>query len=186
MKTFAFLTLFCPLLAAGQVDSVGKRLEKTVWRISFLSPGIINETRIGSRSTVVSSVAIGGPVRWVSGYDGTRQVNSFSYSLNARASVAYRYFYNLNRRKLSIRSNSGSYLSLRAAYYAPYFAQGGRDNFWSNQNNGLALSLLWGVQQTFQKNFYLNISLGMGHVTWSKTPVVPTGNLTLGYTIPKR
>jgi hypothetical protein len=185
MKTIALLALWCPLLAQAQVDSVGKRLEKSVWRITFLAPGVLNEARLGPRSTLVSAIALGGPVRWTSNFDGTRSAGSFNYSLNGRVSIAYRYYYNLDRRKLSTRFNSGSYLSVRAAYVTPYFAQGGRDNFWSNQNNGVAVSLLWGVQQTFRKNLYLNVALGVGHVTWSDTPVVPMGNLTLGYTIPK-
>lgn len=135
-------------------------LRKDVWRIDFLGPGYLNEHRLGKRTTLASQFRLVGSFR-VESYDYTYAVKKvIEFSINPEVSVAVRRFYNLARRKeagKSIRYNSGGYFAAKAGYiFSPLFKNVSVDI------QGAGFNVLWGVQHTQPKHFYVNLELGVG------------------------
>lgn len=100
---------------------------KSVWRVLFLSPGVTNESRLGARTTLVSTLVMGGAFN-ATGTSASTTGNNFysSYYVNSVVSVGARHFYNFERRLergKSIRYNSGNYLTVSTAYSLPPFVQ---------------------------------------------------------------
>lgn len=159
-------------------------LRKDVWRIDFLSPGYINEHRLGQKTTLVSQLRLVGSFRVedrleMYGYSLTFK-KVLALSINPELSVAIRHFYNLARRKENgkpIRYNSGGYFAAKAGYVLPPILNNSNIDI-----RGLGVNGLWGVQQTYRKYFYLNLELGVGVAQYYKHAISPTGNFLLGYT----
>ncbi|QDK80517.1 hypothetical protein EXU85_18665 [Spirosoma sp. KCTC 42546] len=159
-------------------------LRKDVWRIDFLGPGYINEHRLGKKTTVVSQLRLVGSFRIedrldMYGYSLTVK-KVLALSINPELALAIRHFYNLARRKengKSIRYNSGSYFAAKAGYVLPPILNNSNIDI-----QGLGVSGLWGVQQTYRKYFYLNLEVGVGVAQYYEHTISPTGNFLLGYT----
>lgn len=169
----------------SQQRSVPKNyLRKDIWRIDFLGPGYLNEHRLGKQTTLVSQFRLVGSFRIEDRLEGygyhysTKKVVEFS--INPEVSVAVRRFYNLAKRReasKSIRYNSGSYVAAKAGYvFAPLLKNVDVDL------QGAGFNVLWGVQHTAPRHFYVNLELGIGVAQYYKNTVSPTGNFILGYT----
>ncbi|GAB3893938.1 hypothetical protein GCM10028803_08650 [Larkinella knui] len=182
MKTALIALLLMPLLAFGQ-SAEQPLLVKSVWRAAFLEPGILNETRLGNRVTLVSEAR-------VTTYTRTKEVETSpdkttyyaSSTANPDLSVGTRYFYNLDRRLekgKSIRYNSGNYLSVKTRYKLPAVAKNESEHVPIGNGSGFGVEALWGFQRTYRRNFYLNLSLGSRIFRGN---VEGAGDFTLGYT----
>ncbi len=188
MKLLLFACLLLPALCQAQDSTTAAPINyarKSVWRALFLSPGVTNELRLGSKTTFVSSIQIGGGWYGTGSGSSSGGTNLYSsYYVNPVASVGVRHFYNFERRLergKSIRYNSANYLMVKADYSFPSFLE--RIDFRSPlpTYQGPSLQALWGFQRTYRRNFYLNLALGLGVST--KRPDF-AGDFSLGYTFP--
>ena len=204
MNKFYLLLFLVPLWSQGQdslttspsktvpiiaFDSISQQrsvpknyLRKDVWRIDFLGPGYLNEHRLGKKTTLASQFRLVGAFRVEDRFEsyGYAAKKEIEFSINPEISVAIRRFYNLVKRKeagKSIRYNSGGYFAAKAGYiFSPLFKNVNIDI------QGAGFNVLWGVQHTQPKHFYVNLELGVGVAQYYKNTVSPTGNFVLGYT----
>ena len=183
--------LMVPALSWGQDSTLADTkpvvdyLEKSVWRVLFLTPGITNEYQWGQTITIVSDVRLSGSWLAVGGSRNQTRINS-SYYLNADVSLGVRHFYNFERRLIkgkSIRYNSANYLMLKAGYLLPPFVEYQDPTIHLRVRQGPSVSFLWGFQRTYRRNFYLNLALGLQTSTYS-TGI--TSDFVLGYTFPNK
>ena len=162
-------------------------LEKSVWRIEFFGPGVINESRIGRQTTFVSHLRTVGAFAFHSSTNATETYSA--YTINPQLSVGVRQFYNFARRLeqgKSIRYNSGNYVTAKLLYtFGPIIEHNlARMNVRDIQ--GASLQAMWGFQRTYRKNFYLNLELGLGVGSIYRNSVSGASYFTLGYTFPNR
>jgi len=186
MNILVYILLLTPLVALGQPDSQPEVVQ-TVWRASFLSPGIINETRLGDRATLVSEARLSTYTK-AKVVETSPDKNTFysSSTVNPDVSVGARYFYNFERRLTkgkSIRYNSGNYFSVQARYRFPSVAKNESDQVPIGNGSGFGVEALWGFQRTYRRYFYLNLSLGSRVF---RGEVEGAGDFTLGYTFPPK
>jgi hypothetical protein len=184
------LSIGCIMLAAHVTqaqDSTGNFTQKSVWRVLIV--GFTNEVRLGSRTTLATTVE---PVGYFGSQAALSSPNSVSrnpyYGLFGQISVAGRHFYNFDRRMAkgkSIRYNSGNYLSIRALYLTPALLRKDPPVPLSDvtryTGNSVSMQALWGFQRTYRRNFYLNLGLGAGISTQGVRPAL---DFALGYTFP--
>ncbi|MBD2756640.1 hypothetical protein IC230_27400 [Spirosoma sp. BT704] len=164
---------FSQRLTAPTTEAVNY-LERSVWRLTVLAPGILNESRIGPKSGVMAS-------RGLSIGRGTISLN-FSPYINTYVSVGGRYFYNLSRRYVkgkSTKFNSANYLMIRTNYTFPPFLIDYEPRITIGVLQGLSVNALWGIQRTFQSNIYLNFATG---VKIAPNGYGLAGNFIVGYT----
>lgn len=185
MKHLFLLLFLVPCLSWGQ-DSTNVApdyLQKSVWRIEFFGPGVINESRIGRQTTVVSHLrTVGSFVYRYNTSDGYA-----AYTINPQLSVAVRQFYNFARRieqGKSIRYNSGNYVTAKLAYVLPPIIEHNTDRAYVRNIEGVTAQVMWGFQRTYRKNFYLNMEAGLGFGSYYSNPITVATNFTLGYTFP--
>ncbi len=188
------LSLFvAPFLSNAQENPLGPAPASytvpSVWCITFLGIGLSNETRLGPKTTLASGLnfqgnfaARGGAL--VQGTTGNSVVSS--YSVAPVLQTGLRHYYNFERRLekgKSIRYNSGNYVSGRLRYIT--------GPVWERVDrlapltpiDGVYADALWGFQRTYRRNFYLNLSLGVGA---GRNGVYPAADFLLGYTFPNR
>lgn len=189
MKHLFLLLLILPLPGRGQAMEhtpvePTSYLEKSVWRITALAPGVLNETRLGRQTTVVTSAQLSG-VSVNSGLSLTGGFSATTY-INSYLSVGSRYFYNIHRRAdqgKAIRSNSANYLMIRANYTFQPFTLEYEPRNTIGVLEGVSVNALWGLQRTFQDNIYLNFATG---VKVAPNGFGLAGNFILGYTLPSK
>lgn len=209
MKGLLLLFAFIPLWSNGQ-DSVSVQtakmpvstglhtptdstvnainyLEKSVWRVEFFGPGIINESRIGRQTTFVSQLRTVGAFVFHSSNNNAASENYSAYTINPQLSVAVRQFYNFSRRLnqgKSIRYNSGNYVTAKLMYIFPPIIEHNLDRMYVRDISGATLQTMWGFQRTYRKNFYLNLEAGLGFGSYYPKSVSIATYFTLGYTFP--
>ena len=160
----------------------------SAWRVTILSPGIIYETRLANRFTLVSEARLTTNMQSKDVQDASTNKTTYynSYSINPIVSVGVRHFYNFERRLekgKSIRSNSGNYLSVRTRYALPAVVKEESEQVPIGNGSGFGVDALWGFQRTYRRNFYLNLSLGPSIFAGKATG---TADFTLGYTFPAK
>ena len=162
-------------------------LEKSVWRIEFFGPGLINESRIGRQTTFVSHLRTVGSFVFRS--SPTKTENYSAYTINPQVSVAVRQFYNFARRLengKSIRYNSGNYVTAKLAYIAGPIIEHNLSRTPVRDIRGATVQAMWGLQRTYPKNFYINLEAGLGFGSFYASPVALATYFTLGYTFPNQ
>jgi|GEM_PF-2153237 len=162
-----------------------------VWRVTFLGLGLHNEIRLSPKLTVASAIKFtfnGSAERPATitapGSVSSNIVTSIGFAPSLETGI--RYFYNFERRlgkQKSIRYNSGNYLSVRARYIMPYLREWEDSRAPLPSIDGVYVDALWGFQRTYRRNFYLNLSLGVGV---GRDGGYPAGDFLLGYTFPNR
>lgn len=203
MKTLLATLLLIPALTVAQ-DALKPGVVKSVWRAAFVVPGLINELRLGNRTTLVSEVRMTtyvktktftvifpDPNNWFGRWEYKTLT---SYTINPTVRVGARYFYNLERRQekgRSIRYNTGNYLMIRCRYALPAVERVESHYTTANKlykvpignGSGFGVEALWGFQRTYRRNFYLNLALGGGIFQGKASGAA---DFTLGYTFPNR
>ena len=160
-------------------------VEKSVWRVEFFGPGIINESRIGRQTTLVSHLRTVGAFVFRSSANNTD--NYSAYTINPQVSVGVRQFYNFARRLekgKSIRYNSGNYVMAKLLYVFPSIIEHNLARVNVRDIQGAIVETMWGFQRTYQRNFYLNLEVGLGFGSYYSKPVSVASYFTLGYTFP--
>lgn len=177
-----------PLEERGPTDSSTTAinyLEKSVWRVEFFGPGVINESRIGRQTSLVSHLRTVGAFVFQSSTNPTERYSA--YTINPQFSIAIRQFYNFARRVeagKSIRYNSGNYVTARLAYIFPPIIDHNLSRIYVRDIQGATLQAMWGFQRTYRRNFYLNLEVGLGLGSYYTNPVSIASYFTLGYTFP--
>jgi len=193
MKNLFLLVALLPCLSWAQEVTVPdvptSYLSKSVWRLEFFGPGIINESRLGRQTTFVSQFRfVMSPVRryqiYEAPYGSSRSYSA--YTINPQLSLAVRQFYNFARRLdrgKSIRYNSGNYVTAKFLYNMPPVIRHDRSGGLYVPNiNGVGGQILWGFQRTYRRNFYLNLELGLGTTNRARNAIGVASYFTLGYT----
>lgn len=185
MKAIRLLLL---LLSGTSVLAQQPSVVKNAWRAAILAPGVIYETRLANRFSLVSEARVTSNWQAKDVHDELTNKNTIysSYSINAIVSVGVRHFYNFDRRLQkgkSIRSNSGNYLSVRTRYAFPAIVREESEQVPIGDGNGFGVDALWGFQRTYRRNFYLNLSVGASIFDGKATGAA---DFTLGYTFPPK
>lgn len=162
-----------------------------VWRVDFLGLGVMNEVRLGQKTTLNSGFYFGTQFMGAGGGRFAEPNRAYwSYQFFPVVHSGARYFYNLERRLQkgkSIRYNSGNYISGRVSYrFSPILER--YDAGPIANPAGMGFEGLWGFQRTYRRHFYLNLSLGVG-VYPTRTAALPfggAGDFTIGYTFPNK
>lgn len=185
MKTIRLLLL---LLSGTGALAQPPSVVKNAWRAAILAPGILYETRLANRFSLVSEARV--TANWQSKdvhNELTDKTTIYSsYSINPIVSVGVRHFYNFDRRLQkgkSIRSNSGNYLSVRTRYAFPAVAKDESEQVPIGDGSGFGVDALWGFQRTYRRDFYLNLSAGASIFAGKATGAA---DFTLGYTFPSK
>ncbi|WP_460959632.1 hypothetical protein [Spirosoma litoris] len=183
MKTTRILLM---LLVGTNVLGQQPAVVKNAWRAAIFSPGIMYETRLANRFTLISEARITSNMQTKDVHDASTDKTTYysSYSINPILSVGVRHFYNFDRRLekgKSIRSNSGNYLSVRTRYALPAVAKDESEQVPIGDGSGFGVDALWGFQRTYRRNFYLNLALGASIFSGKATGAA---DFTLGYTFP--
>ncbi|RAJ89898.1 hypothetical protein LX87_05632 [Larkinella arboricola] len=182
MKTLVIILLLVPGLVISQ-PLPRPVLVKSVWRAAFLAPGLMNETRLGDRTTLVSQLRMSSYTKTKEVEISPDQTKFYSSStVNPDLAVGIRYFYNFDRRlekAKSIRYNSGNYLSVQSRYRFGAVAKNESEHVPIGTGSGFGVEALWGFQRTYRRNFYLNLALG-SRIFRGKAEGV--ADFTLGYT----
>jgi hypothetical protein len=210
MKKLLFFFLFLPLLSQGQDSSKTAEpavipmpvveqssmdssvnavnfLEKSVWRVEFFGPGIINESRLGQQTTFVSQLRFIISTASMTYRSGTTSESYFAYNLSPQLSGAIRQYYNFAKRLSkgkSIRYNSGNYVSAKLLHNFGPIIEHTSGGLRASSVQGTIVQALWGFQRTYRKNFYLNLELGLGISSYRSNPLTTASYFTLGYTFP--
>lgn len=189
-KWLLFLVLLSYGSYAQDSTQVVHYLDKSVWRVEFFGPGVINESRLGKNTTFVSQFRFiaNGAYEKNSSIGGGNESRS-AIKVYPQLSGAGRYYYNFVRRLergKSIRYNSGNYISTKLLYTLPAIIETSSGGLQAPDVQGVSVQALWGFQRTYRRNFYLNLELGLGVNTYSSEPLGGAAYFTLGYTFPKR
>jgi hypothetical protein len=164
-------------LCAQQNPSV----EKKLFKINLLAPGIAYEIGLDSRNTLNSEFDVGF------GYRFDSKIGKGWYFFPA-IEEQFRHYYNLEKRKSkdkSTKGNSGNYVGALANYTFKSLTTNENLGYY---NPSFTLGAVWGLQRTYKHNFNINLNLGLGHVFQKNVksdPVAPIVNFSLGWVIGK-
>jgi len=170
------ISLVSVLNAKAQNDFT---VEKQLFKINALTPGIVYEYGIDKKNTLYSEFRMGF------GYQKDFLLGK-GWSFFPSIEEEFRHYYNIESRGLKgkvISGNSGAYMGVIANY--------GFKSLTTNENFGydnpsLLIGSVWGFQRTYKHNFNVNLNVGLGHFFIKNTSINGmTGilNLSLGWKI---
>ncbi len=171
-----------------------------VTKITFLSPGVSYEKRIGKfQSLFVRGVmSISGKVEYSQAFGHTSAIY-----LNPALTAGYRYYYNFTKRENKGRRTAMNSLNYITAIWETAFSKE-RVPFSNDVVGKLrpvnTIGLAWGLQRNYEKRFSLEINLGLGYyftrrtsldnsgatITKNYSQFTPVVNIKLGFWLNKR
>lgn len=176
-KTFilaAFMALTIPNSFAQNIPSVAK----SQFKINVLLPGLVYEYGLSSKNTLYTEIS--------SGYGYTSNMFGNTWSFYPYLDTQFRHYYNLDKRAANNKTtahNTGSFVALMGVYN--FESINSNKNFLPSQSS-FTLAPAWGFQRTYNKNFNLDLSAGIGYnFQGSDSNVIPVINFTLGWVIVK-
>lgn len=142
-------TFFC---ASAQGN---KNVEKGLFKINAFTPGVTYEVGIGKDMTINldALLVLGG---------GSRGPKDFNIGLFPGFDAEFRYFNNFNRRLSkgkNIAGNSGNYWALNSGVLIGRPIIGTYNLVY---DTSIHLGAAYGLQRTYKKGFYWNLSFGPG------------------------
>lgn len=199
IKKLAFLLLLtistnCFSQGTTQVDITN------VTKVTFLSPGISYEKRIGKFQSLVGQVFM-APSFYASYSDflGTDARLVFDPGF----SFQYRYYYNYDKRKEKGKRTEINSLNYISPTFENVFSKVAIASDHYGEYNRRAINtigVVWGIQRNYKKRFSLDLNLGAGYLFTTATlsngmgqtikrnysQFTPLGQLTLGFWLNKR
>jgi hypothetical protein len=175
MKKYIVLILLVVLvtnLKAQEKTSV----EKNIFKINILTPGITYELGIGKKTTLNSDLNIAVVYYQNSG------LKVFPY-----IQEQFRYYYNLEKRvgkNKNTANNSANFMAISASYY---FESIGELKY-LHRYDGITIAPVWGLQRTYKSNLNINLNAGIGYNFSSNSEwkgLTPVVNFTLGWVLGK-
>ena len=165
--------LFFLITVSGQKF---KNVERTQFKINFISPGVEFEKGLGNNTTLL----VGANVQFYTRITQKNEVWSFIPGANTE----FRYYTNLNRRILKnkeIAGNSGNYVSLKNSTYV--IVETIYDS--ADLEGGVYghFGPTYGIQRTYLRGFNFNIQLGFGYYYDQKYDgfFAPIGGFSVGW-----
>ena len=154
-------------------------VEKNQFKIDILAPGFVYEHGLSAKNTLHSELSVGLGYRYDSYFGSTCD---FYPLINEQV----RHYYNLEKRvakgKVTAR-NSGNFVAMAAFYNFKSFTT--NDSFYSS-NSSITFAPLWGYQRTNERNFNLDVNMGIGYnIGKHDNSFVPVFSFTLGWVIGK-
>jgi hypothetical protein len=158
-------------------------VDKKLFKINLLLPGIVYEHGLDAKNTIYSELSTG---------IGFRK-NSFgsTWTFYPVINEQLRHYYNLEKRSLKgkkITENSGNFLALNAIYNFKSFST--QNNSLNNDDASFVIAPVWGMQRTYTKKLNLSLNAGLGYVfhsdqTYKSNGIVPVFNFSIGWVIGK-
>jgi hypothetical protein len=143
------------------VNEGSSLLEKSQWSLNVLPLNLAYEHRIGDKSTIYAQAGID-----LSRYQAVEDSNVAvlprrTYALAPKVNVQYRYYYNLEKRKATMKniaSNSGNFIGAEITPLLP--------PIWIIEDkeiikeNGVVLGAMWGLQRVKKDLIVFNLKMG--------------------------
>ena len=156
-------------------------VEKKLFKINLLLPGVVYEHGLDAKNTIYSELSTG------IGYRSSSFLGKGWYFFPA-IEEQFRHYYNLEKRSLknkNSKGNSGNYIGALANYTFKSLATNENLGYY---NPSFTLGAVWGFQRTYKHNFNINLNLGLGHVfekDVKSDALRPLVNFSLGWVIGK-
>jgi hypothetical protein len=147
-----FLCLF--IIYSVSAQDVNKLGVVNLTKISFISPGISYEQKIGRFQTVYGRAFLDPSGYW--GYSSSMGTSSHLY-LDPAITIQYRYYYNALRRGAKGKNIEMNNLN----YVAPVFKT--TFNAENSQRSVHRTGIVWGFQRNYRRRFSLDLNLGVGY-----------------------
>lgn len=175
MKNKLLIILFF-LLAIESFGQDTIKVEKKLFKINIINPGLTFEKSVSNTNTV----SLDGNLSFGGNYSSN---NGWQLLVSPLIRSQFRHYYNFDRRNSDNRKttgNSGNYISICTSYYFKSFNV---EAF--NVNDGFNLGGTWGLQRTYKSSFNINLNAGLGY-NFSQNQqkkIVPLINFTLGWSL---
>jgi hypothetical protein len=166
------LLFFCIASVIAQSD---KNVEKQIFRINALTPGVTYEVGIGNNSTLNFDLNLAFEINGGSG-------RSTEFGLFPSLRGEFRNYNNFNRRLSkgkNIANNSGNYVSFYTNLQSIKPVIGALDISF-DERTYFSTGILYGFQRTYKKGFYWNLSFGPG-VFFTKQEIPIPGSTVQNY-----
>lgn len=158
-------------------------VEKNQFKVNVLLPGFVYEHGFTAKNTLYSEVSFGFGYR-SNFYGGS------SWLLYPNIHEQFRHYYNLEKRTSKGKKtahNSGNFIALNAIYN---FKEILTNKHLSKEASSFTIGPVWGLQQTYQRNFNLSLNTGIGYNINKynnkyDNKFVPIINFTLGWVLAK-
>ncbi|MEW7280564.1 hypothetical protein ABW636_18405 [Aquimarina sp. 2201CG1-2-11] len=178
-KTITTIFFFCTIsLFAQKVTSI-KNVADHLFKINLLlTPGLEYEVGVSKNTTIDFRLGTGFAYRNTFGNE--------RYGIFLSSELAYRYYYNFDRRESkgkNISKNSANYIAMTST-----FASG--DPIIGKIETAIdyigLIGPVWGIQRTYGAGFNLGLELGMGYRFDNlDSDIAPIINFRLGWTFGK-
>ena len=175
-KIIVFCSIFYSCFAIAQNTSV----EKSQFKVVFLTPGLESEIGITSQTTL--------SLELTAGILYTNSFNNKDLSFYPTLESQYRFYYNLEKRARKgkrVAYNSGNYIALFGRIQTGK-ALIGKTDFLHDYT--FLIGPTWGFQRTYKKGFNLAVDLGVvyGFNDIGGKGILPVANIKLGWVLNKR
>lgn len=168
----------------GQKDFL---VRNTFFKVNLLTPGLTFEKGLFPNTTfcIDANLSLGFSLR---SSNSAPENSNFILLTSPFLRGQYRYYYNLEKRKIkgkNISNNSGNFIAINSSYYFRAI----NNNEFAHAYDGLTLGGIWGFQKTYSGNFNMSANAGLGYnfsdYTTNFNGVVPILNFTIGWVIGK-
>lgn len=152
MKRILVLVFLCSYGVLAQNNS---NVERGLFKVNALAPGVTYELGVGLNSTLVFDFLVGLEVE-----GGSRR--STTVELFPTLGAEYRYYHNLKKRMANnknISGNSGNFIGgvNRFIFRAPLLG-----NLEYDEPISYHTAVVYGIQRTYNKGFYFSVQAGPG------------------------
>ena len=151
MKIYFSIFVMCSFLSLTAQSN--KNVEKKLFKINALAPGVAYELGVGDNSTLNFDLTAGFVIS-----GGSNRETSFT--LFPTLGAEYRRFVNFERRlskNKNISGNSGNYVGFVNQIIASTSVFGNEE---FNKAFGFNTAFVYGIQRTYPKGFYYGIDFG--------------------------
>ena len=149
----------------------GQSVEKNLFKLDFILPGITYEHKITNKTTVVLNPFSGINGGWYGSY--------VYFSVLPSINLEFRYYYNLKRRvrlNKNIQNNSANYFAPRVMLEFPSIV----NNYNDKTTFGAGIGGVYGIQRTYSSGIYILGEWGLGF--WEENSLVfPILTFKMGY-----
>lgn len=153
-------------------------VERNLFKINILSPGLSFEKGIGEKNVISSEIS--------SSIGFHRNSSGTEWLVSPYIKEQYRLYYNLEKRKQkgkNISNNSGNFVAFSASYYFKPIG----NSVYVSVYEGLTLAPVWGFQRTYKGGLNIAVNTGIGYNISSNndSKMAPVLNFSLGWVIGK-
>ncbi len=155
-KILTIIILLSTIIISAQENPNRKSVEKQMFKINLLiTPGLEYEVGIAKNSTI--------DLRLGTGFAYRNTFGNKKYGIFLTSELAYRYYYNFEKRKRKGKNtskNSANYIAVTSAFTLgdPLIGE-----IETNVDYAGLVGPVWGFQRTYGAGFNLGLELGIGY-----------------------